>query len=493
MRDDVAFGPAVSAPKIGVMPRLAPLAALIVIGMGLSGCILGTERPDANLEVPASYRAGPRAPDSAVPALDWWRGFRSSELTRLIENAQAANLDIAVAVAQILQADAQAGIAGAPLLPSLTGTGTAERLRSANSSSGSSASSRSTSQFNAGLTASYMIDFWGKNRATLYAAEENATAARYNRDVVALTATATVANTYFELLTAQDRLRIARRNAASAERILTLIKQQFTAGTASQLEVSQQETLVATQRASIPPLEITLRQNSATLALLVARAPAKFTVGGGSLASLAVPRVTPGIPSELLRQRPDVMQAEAQLAASNFSVESARAAFFPQIQLTANTGFQSKALSSLFGPGAWYYTLAAGLTQPILDGNLLKSQLEQAQGAQLENLQAYRKAVLSAFTDVEKALIALQQTSLQERLQGEVVASSRRAFEVAEAQLRGGTVNLVSVLQVQQTFFTAEDNLAQVRLTRFQAATSLFQALGGGWTRAPKPAAPRQF
>ncbi|WP_103721071.1 efflux transporter outer membrane subunit [Bosea psychrotolerans] len=474
------------------MPGLKPLAALVLIGMGLSGCILGTERPDANLEVPASYRAGPRAPDSAVPALDWWRGFRSSELTRLIETAQAANLDIAVAVAQILQADAQAGIAGAPLLPTLTGTGTAERLRSATSSS-SSAGSRSTSQFNAGLTASYMIDFWGKNRATLYAAEESATAARYNRDVVALTATATVANTYFELLTAQDRLRIARRNAASAERILALIRQQFTAGTASQLEVSQQETLVATQRASIPPLETTLRQNSATLALLVARAPAKFTVNGGSLARLAVPRVTPGIPSELLRQRPDVMQAEAQLAASNFSVESARAAFFPQIQLTADTGFQSKALSSLFGPGAWYYTLAAGLTQPILDGNLLKSQLEQAQGAQLENLQAYRKAVLSAFTDVEKALIALQQTSLQERLQGEVVASSRRAFEVAETQLRGGTVNLVSVLQVQQTFFTAEDTLAQVRLTRFQAATSLFQALGGGWTLAPRTAEPRRF
>lgn len=492
MRDGVAFGPADSVPKIGVMPGLKPLAALVLIGMGLSGCILGTERPDANLEVPASYRAGPRAPDSAVPALDWWRGFRSSELTRLIETAQAANLDIAVAVAQILQADAQAGIAGAPLLPTLTGTGTAERLRSATSSS-SSAGSRSTSQFNAGLTASYMIDFWGKNRATLYAAEESATAARYNRDVVALTATATVANTYFELLTAQDRLRIARRNAASAERILALIRQQFTAGTASQLEVSQQETLVATQRAAIPPLEITLRQNSATLALLVARAPAKFTVSGGSLARLAVPRVTPGIPSELLRQRPDVMQAEAQLAASNFSVESARAAFFPQIQLTADTGFQSKALSSLFGPGAWYYTLAAGLTQPILDGNLLKSQLEQAQGVQLENLQAYRKAVLSAFTDVEKALIALRQTSLQERLQGEVVASSRRAFEVAEAQLRGGTVNLVSVLQVQQTFFTAEDTLAQVRLTRFQAATSLFQALGGGWTRALKPVGPKRF
>ena len=119
--------------------------------------------------------------------------------------------------------------------------------------------------------------------------------------------------------------------------------------------------------------------------------------------------MTPGLPSELLYQRPDIRQAEAQLASSNFSVESARAAFFPQIQLTATTGVQSAALAALFGPGAWYYTLAAGLTQPLFDGFLLESQLKQAKGVQVQNLQAYRKAVLSAFADVEKALVALAQ------------------------------------------------------------------------------------
>ena len=127
-----------------------------------------------------------------------------------------------------------------------------------------------------------MVDFWGKNRATLYAAEENATVARYNREVVTLTTIVTVANTYFQVLAAQDELRVARRNLAAAERILTLIKQQFTGGTASQLDVSQQEALVATQRAAIPPLEVTLRQNIAALAVLVARAPANFTVTGGT-------------------------------------------------------------------------------------------------------------------------------------------------------------------------------------------------------------------
>ena len=265
-----------------------------------------------------------------------------------------------------------------------------------------------------GLTASYMVDFWGKNRATLYAAEENATVARYNREVVTLTTIVTVANTYFQVLAAQDELRVARRNLAAAERILTLIKQQFAGGTASQLDLSQQEALVATERAAIPPLEVTLRQNIAALALLVARAPANFNVSGGGMAQIAVPRVTPGLPSELLYQRPDIRQAEAQLASSNFSVEAARAAFFPQIQLTATTGVQSAALASLFGPGAWYYTLAAGLTQPMFDGFLLESQLKQAKGVQLQYLQAYRKAVLSAFADVEKALVALAQSTRQE-------------------------------------------------------------------------------
>ncbi|HLJ01466.1 MAG TPA: efflux transporter outer membrane subunit [Bradyrhizobium sp.] len=460
-------------------------AAALLLGPALSGCILGTERPDLNLDLPAAYREGGRnAPDAHLPALDWWRGFKSGELTALMDAAQIYNLDIAVAIAQIVQADAQAGIAGAPLLPSVTGTANAEQSRSAASNIGGGAASpaRTFSQYSLGLTASYMIDFWGKNRATLYAAEENATASRYNREIVTLTAIVTVANTYFQVLAAQDQLRVAKRNLVAAERILTLIKQQFTGGTASQLDVSQQETQVATERAAIPPLEITLRQNIAALAVLVGRAPANFTVKGGALTQIAVPRVTPGLPSELLTQRPDIRQAEAQLAASNFSVEAARAAFFPQIQLTAQTGVQSAALASLFGPGAWFYTLSAGLTQPLFDGFLLESQLKQAKGVQLQNLQAYRKAVLSAFSDVEKALVALSQSTLQERLEAEAVASARKAFEVSETQLRAGTVNLITVLQTQQTLLTNENALAQARLNKLLAASSLFQALGGGWT-----------
>jgi outer membrane protein, multidrug efflux system len=487
-------GARIKAPRARLGGKLRAGSALFALAVspGLSGCILGSERPELSLDMSATYRAAPHGdPDTAVPMLDWWRGFRSPELSTLMDAAQIYNLDIAVAIAEIVQADAQVGISGAPLLPSVTGTATAEREHfgsqsGANNSGlgsvGGGGGSSTFSQFNTSLTASYIVDFWGKNRAALYAAEENATVSRYNREVVTLTTIVTVANTYFQILAAQDQLRVTRQDLAAAERILALIKQQFNGGTASQLDLSQQEALVSTQRAAIPPLEVTLGQNIAALALLVARAPANFNVHGGSTTQIVVPRVTPGLPSELLYQRPDVRQAEAQLASSNFSVEVARAAFFPQIQLTGTTGLQSAALASLFTPGAWFYTLTAGLTQPIFDGFLLESQLKQAKGVQLQNLQAYRKAVLSAFSDVEKALIALQQFTRQERLQNEVVVNSRKAFNVAETQLRGGTVNLITVLQTQQTLFTAENTLVQVRLSKLLAASSLFQALGGGWT-----------
>jgi outer membrane protein, multidrug efflux system len=480
--------------------RIRAIAVLIALGPALSGCILGSERPELNLEVPEKYRtASSASPDAAVPVLDWWRGFGSSELTSLMDAAQINNLDVAVAIAQVVQADAQVGVAGAPLLPSLTGAASAERAHFGSTSSASGSSnvgggaignggggggSSNFSQFSASLTASYMLDFWGKNQAALHAAEESATASRYNREVVTLTAIVTVANTYFQILAAQDQLRVTRENLAAAERILALIKTQFAGGTASQLDVSQQEALTATQRAAIPPLEVTIGQSTAALAVLVGRAASNFAVRGGTTRRIKVPRVTPGLPSELLYQRPDIRQAEAVLAASNFSVEAARAAFFPQIQLTGTGGFQSSALASLFTPGAAFSTLTASLAQPIFDGFLLESQLKQAKGVQLQNLQTYRKAVLSAFSDVEMALIALQKFTLQERLQGDVVSSSRTAFDVAEKQLRGGTINLITLLQAEQTLFTAEITLVQVRLSKLLAATSLFQALGGGWTPA---------
>jgi NodT family efflux transporter outer membrane factor (OMF) lipoprotein len=472
----VIFARCLRTPGRGPLfgPFFVVFLGLCLVQM-LAGCIFTSERPDLALDVPPAYRAGRGV--SAPPALDWWRGFRSGELTKLIEEAQTANLDIGAAIGRIMQADALAKIAGAPLLPAVDFAGLVQRSKPAGGVE------RDT--LRAALNASYEIDFWGKNRAASRAAQETAVASRFDKDVVVLSTIAAVGTAYFQVLSAQDQLRIARQNLKAATDVLTLIKQRFDAGTASQLDVSQQESLVATVRATIPLFDLTLRQNIAILAALVGRAPADFTVKGGSLYRLGLPRVTPGLPSELLLQRPDIRAAEADLASADATVESARAAFFPSISLTGQGGYESNVLKLLFRPEQAFYNLAVNITQPLLDGFRLEGQLELAQGRQFELLKIYCQTILAGFRDVEIALIAIADNAERERLQQVVVSTSRQAFQLAETRLREGTVDLVTVLQTQQTLFTAESNLVVARLARLQAVLSLFQALGGSWFPPP--------
>jgi len=464
------------------------IAAAISLPL-LGACVLTQDRLDPALEVPSAYRAAHGAPNAAPPPLDWWQTFRSNELTDLMQQANTANFSIAAAVARIVEADAQARIAGAALLPTLNATADAQKSQISTAVVGNSVSAVGhpiTTTYTTALNASYTLDFWGHNAALLRAADFTAVGKRFDREVVALTQLASVANSYFLILEGQDRLNIARNNLRSSEDTLKLIQDRFTQGTAAALDVAQQASLVAIQRASIPPLVEQVQQNTAALALLVGRAPAGFSVRGGSMYRLAIPRVTPGLPSQLLERRPDVREAEANLASADANVDAARTAFFPTISLTGEAGFESAVLKTLFGPGAAMYTLAAGVTQPIFEGGTLLGQLDLQKGTREELLQDYRMAVISAFTDVEKALVAIQQTTLQEQLQRTSVAESRRAYDLSLDKLRQGTIDLTTLLTVEETLFTQEDTLAQVRFARLEAFVSLFQALGGGWLEDDK-------
>jgi NodT family efflux transporter outer membrane factor (OMF) lipoprotein len=462
--------------------RLVRAAGGLCLVPFLSGCITA-EQPDIAVAVPAAYREATPSQRAILPRPDWWRTFRTRELTDLIEQAEAGNLNIAAAIARIIQADAQARIAGAALLPTVNLNASASRSRASQATGsvlGTPAQPERTT-FLGQLGASYEIDFWGQNRALLLAAEQNAVSSRFDREVVGLTAMVAVANGYFQILAVQDRLRYARDNIASATRVLDVIKQRLDVGTASSLDVAQQESVLNTERAAIPTLEQILRQKIAALAVLLGRAPEFVHVRGGSMFNLAIPRVAPGIPSELLARRPDIRAAEAGLAAANANVTAARAAFFPTLTLTAQGGVQASVFKWLSQPEAAAWQAAAGLTQPIFDGGLLQGQLDQQKGRQDELLQIYRKAIIQAFADVDSALAATRQLAIRERLQTEVVASSRRAFTIAEQRLREGTVDIITVLTTQQTLFQAQDTLATVRLLRLQATVALFQALGGGW------------
>jgi NodT family efflux transporter outer membrane factor (OMF) lipoprotein len=461
--------------------------AALCLGLSSAGCVLTQDLPDPALEVPSQYKYAGK-PD-APPPLDWWRSFRSAELTQLMVEAQTVNLDIAAAVARIFEADAQARQAGAALLPSLSGSGSETYSRTSGSSaSGLTNGGREVVNYSASLSASYQLDFWGQNRDALQAAEETATANRFDRDVVALTTLSSVANAYFQVLASQDRLRTAQQNIASAQRILDAIKERRKAGTGSDLDVAQQESVLGNQKALVPPLRQTLDQNVNALAVLVSRPPERVRVIGGSMNQIAIPRVTPGLPSELLTQRPDIRRQEAQLASATANIGNARAQFFPSIQLTGNGGYQSSALVSLFQPHAAFFQLVGSAAQPIFDGGKILGNFEFAKARQDELLQAYRKTIVQAFADVDNALYSIKQTTIRLQLQRDVVTSSRRAFELAEQQLRAGTADIVTVLNVQQTLFQAEDALWQAQLARLLAIVSLYQALGGGWEpRMEKP------
>ncbi|CCE10922.1 putative multidrug efflux system, outer membrane subunit (efflux pump component) (TolC family) [Bradyrhizobium sp. STM 3843] len=457
---------------------------LAAVGLAASsaGCLLTQDIPDPALDIPSRYKHAAGADSVAPPALDWWRGFGSKQLTELMEEAQRVNLDIAAAVARFKQADALARQAGAALLPSLSTAGQETYSRTSGSSaSGLSIGGREVVNYQASLAASYQLDFFGQNRDALQAAEETAIADRFDRDVTSLTTLASVANAYFQVLAAQDRLRTAERNIASAQRVLDAIKERQKAGTGTDLDVAQQESVLGNQKATVPPLRQTLDQNINALAVLVSRPPESLRVAGGSLDHIRTPRVTPGLPSEILTQRPDIRRQEAQLASATANVGSARAQFFPTIQLTGQGGYQSSALASLFQPHAAFFSLVGSATQPIFDGGRILGNFENAKARQDELLQTYRKTVVQAFTDVDNALYSIKQTTIRLELQRQVLASSRRAFQLSEQQLRAGTADIVTVLNTQLTLFQAEDVYWQAQLARLQAIVSLYQALGGGW------------
>jgi NodT family efflux transporter outer membrane factor (OMF) lipoprotein len=480
----------------GSVRRLTAAGLAVALALPLAGC-LSNEIVPAAIDIPKAYRAGPRNADAALPSVVWWRGFRSKELTDLIEEALTSNFDVAAAVARIVQADAQSRIAGSALLPIVDLNADATRSVSSRTTGSrgvlggvQSGGSSPSTDYATALSASYEIDFWGKNRAALRATEELAVASRFDREVVALTTIVSVANSYFQMLAAHDRLAIARGNLAAATRVYDLIKQRFDVGTASALDLAQQESVVAQQRASIPPLEQILRQNVATLAVLIGRTPASVRVRATSMSQIAIPPVTPGLPSDLIGQRPDIREAEAQLASANANVHNARAQFFPSITLTGVGGYQSSALRTLMRPESVFFNLAAGLVQPVLEGGRIQGIFDLQKGRQDELLQLYRKAIVNGFADVERALIAVQQTARRVQLQRDVVTSTRRAFEIAETRLREGTVDLVTVLNTQTALFQAQDALAQAQLERLIAVVALFQALGGGW-QAPRDDRPK--
>ena len=458
----------------------ARLATLTVSAAALLGAC--SHDLDASLpyDVPATYEANRSTTAPKVSA--WWTRFGSGELDGYMAAAGDDNLDIAVAAAQLEQAEAQSQITRALLFPTLGFSENASRAQSSGTNVAKVVSTpRIGDQFSKILNASYVIDVWGANRDQLRASLHNRDASAYQVQVVRLTALSTVANNYLLYAADLERIMVAEENLANARRILQVIRERVNAQTASDLDLSQQQALVETQKVNIATLRLGAELSRTALALALGRPPQGFHPSIKSLRRLRLPQVAGGLPSSLLVRRPDVRAAEEQMLADDANVDVARKAFLPTITLTGSAGYQSAELVNLIRPQSIVWSIAQGLTQPIFEGGKLRGQLRLSEAQRQQLLETYRKSILSALTDVENALISIREDARREQAQRLAVNASKQAFDLSEQRLGAGTIDLTTLLTVQNALFAAQDSLIQIRLARLQAVVSLFQAIGGDW------------
>lgn len=456
------------------------------LGFALLACGCATESPPHPPPVvPAAFEYGTAAPRASWPAEDWYRGFGSDELNHFVDLAIHDNTDLTVARERVAQADARARQAGAAILPKVSIDGNATYL-SGHSQQGSG----HELDWFAMLSASYEVDFWGKNRATTNAARLQAGASRAERDTVALTLLGGVAGEYFQVLALRERLSIARSNRDAAQKILEAVQARYAAGVVSPTELASQKAALYAAQIVISDLEQLEMEARAALALLLGRPPENLEVRAENLDSLREPGVVAGLPSELLTRRPDVVMAEANLRAAHANLAAARAAMFPNLTLTAAAGVQNPALPAIVNtiPGVGpSYSAIASLTQPIFDHGRLAAQRDEALAKEQELLASYRAAIIASLVDVEKALSAVQHLDAVREFQQGSVAESERAFEGAQLRYQRGAGDFLTLLESQRTLYAAREQFAQYRLARLEALVALCKALGGGWNETSSP------
>ena len=294
---------------------------------------------------------------------------------------------------------------------------------------------------------------------------------------------AEMARNYIEVRNDQQRIAIARDNIVAQQGVVDLARARFDSGLTSELDVRQAEVLLATLQSQIPPLDTALRQSVHRLGVLIGQPPGSLT---GELSQpqpipAPPPQVPVGLPSDLLRRRPDVRQAERQLAAATANVGVQTAELFPKFSLTGVGGFQSFSASDWFSGGGKYWSAGPSVTWRILDYGRVRSQIRAA-GAQAEqSLAAYEKTVLVAFEDVENALVAYGNEQTHYRALSDAVAANRRALELANERYRSGLADFLNVLDAQRSLYRAEDQLADSQSSLSVSLVALYKALGGGW------------
>ena len=448
----------------------------------LNACAASLPAVDSGVAAPTAWQYAER--DAAqLNNQRWWTQFGSPQLNRLIEQARRDSFDVAAAVARVRQAQAKAVIAGAPLLPEVKFNLSTSHQRLLRGQGGpdldATQRNDTVNSFGANLSASYEVDFWGGRAAARDSALHSLRASASDQATVELTLLSNVADRYAQTLAARQREQIAELNLANARNVLELVQTRYDAGSATALELAQQQSLVASQQRQLPLIQQLAQESRITLAALLGQPVQALDLGTEPFQALTWPRIGSGVPSQLLSRRPDLAKAEAELAAAQADVRVARAAMLPAVTLGATFGSDAgKAVEILRSP---YYTLTGGLVAPIFNNGRLTAERDKARARQDELLQTYRGAIINGFADVEKALSNITRLDQQRQWQTQELQAAQNALRIAESRYQAGAEDWLSVLDSQRTLYTAQDLNVQLRLSRLQASIALYKALGGGW------------
>lgn len=456
----------------------------LAIAVFITGCTVGPDYAKPVIDVPPGFDNGDRSAQQAAN-IAWWEQFQDPALDALIPEALANNRDIKIAAANIEQAAAVLTQSRSPLYPQIGygGNGARERAGESGASPLSALLPNPRTSYQTLASASWELDLWGRVRRLSEAARAELLATEAARRGVILSLVASVATSYIQLLGLDEQLRVAERTLTTYAESLRIFEQRFEYGYASQMTVVQARSQYESAAAAIPQLQLQIEQAENALSILLGRNPGTIR-RGKALHQLQLPPVPPGLPSDLLANRPDIRQAEERLIAANANIGAARALYFPTISLTGAYGFASSDLSDLFrGPSrAWSY--AGALTGPLFTGGAIKSGVQQAEAARKAALWAYEKTIQDAFADAENALAEQRRLAEQVRIQGRLVAANREYVHLAHLQYDGGYVPYSTVLQAEQQLFPSELNHAQTRAALLASLVNIYKAMGGGWRPA---------
>lgn len=456
----------------------------------LVGCSVGPDYKEPAIAVPTAWNEVQQKGVGARPAdlAAWWTAFDDPLLNSLVERAVQSNLDLRIAGARIREARATRAAVAAGAWPSLDVAGSYARERMSENalnvpSQAGSGIKLERNLFSAGFDANWEIDVFGGVRRSVEAAEATIQATEYSQRDILVTLLGDVARNYIELRGAQRRLAVARDNLKTQQDSLDLTRVRFDAGLASDLDVARAEAQLSTTASQIPTLETLLKAAAYNLDLLLGLSP-------GALwpeleKQIAIPQLPPevlvGLPSDLLRRRPDIRFAERRLAAATAQVGAAVADLFPKFFLIGDLGLQSISASDWFTGRSRFWSMGPKISWPVFDGGRIRANIEVRNAQQEQALTEYEKTVLAALGDVEKSLVNYAQEQVRYQTLAAAVAANRRAVAMAQELYIRGLNDYLNVLDTQRALYVTETEMAQSQAAMAANLVALYKALGGGW------------